>query len=114
MNTASDVISDDMAEKMVLRPELVVRPWKDPDEEAMEREAEESRLQRQHRNQKKNHQKGHSMDLFGTGKGSVIVIGGMVVVVALGMVIAVYGRDGEWKRWIGRSPLLTKLASAAR
>ncbi|CAG8563936.1 16841_t:CDS:2 [Acaulospora colombiana] len=112
MGTVHDVISDDMAEKMVLRPELVVRPWKDPDEEAMEREVEESKLQRQRRNQKKIQQKGHSMDLFGTGRGSVIVIGGVVVVAALGVVIAVYGRDGEWKRWIGRSPLLTKLTSA--
>jgi TBC1 domain family member 20 len=114
MGIAKDMISDDMAEKMVLRPELVVRPWKDPDEEAVEREAEEARQQRQHRDHKKVSKKAQPTDLFGGGKGSVIVIGGMVVVVALGVVIAVYSKDGEWKRWIGRSPWLTKLSPATR
>ncbi|KIM22578.1 hypothetical protein M408DRAFT_332874 [Serendipita vermifera MAFF 305830] len=112
----SDQISDDMAEKMVLRPELVVRPWRDEDEEEAEKEAEAARAERQRRQEIKK-AKGRRAEpgVFGAiagNKGNVIVVGGMVFVVALGVVIAVYGKNGEWKRWIGKSSWLPKSSPA--
>jgi TBC1 domain family member 20 len=115
-NAGQDLIGDDMAEKMVLHPELVVRPWRDEDEEEAEREAEMARADRQRREEdRKKRARRNDPGVFGAiagSKGSVIVVGGMVVVVALGVVIAVYGKNGEWKKWIGRSSWLPKRTAA--
>jgi TBC1 domain family member 20 len=115
-SAGQDLISDNMAEKMVLHPELVVRPWRDEDEEEAEREAEMARANRQKREvDRKQRARRNDPGLFGAiagNKGSVIVVGGMVVVVALGVVIAVYGKNGEWKKWIGRSSWLPKRTPA--
>lgn len=115
-SAGSDLVSDDMAEKMVLRPELVVRPWRDEDEEEVEREAEAARAERQKRQEsRKLKSRRPEPGVFGAiagNSGGVIVVGGMVVVVALGVAIAVYGKNGEWKRWIGKSSWLPKSSPA--
>lgn len=107
-----DLISDDMAEKMVLHPELVVRPWRDDDEEEAEREAETARANRQKREDIRKHRaRRNDPGVFGAiagNKGSVIVVGGMVVVAALGVAIAVYGKNNEWRKWIGRYSWIPK------
>ncbi|CAG7850005.1 SubName: Full=Uncharacterized protein {ECO:0000313/EMBL:CCA72583.1} [Serendipita indica DSM 11827] len=110
----TDLISDDMAERMVLRPELVVRPWKDEDEEALEREAELARAARkraeEERMLKKRKTNKAAVGVFGRGRGKVVVVGSVVIVVVVGVAIAIYGKNGlEWRRWLGRSPWLTRL-----
>lgn len=109
-----DPISDDMAERMVLRPELVVLPYKDEDELEAEREVEEAKEARKRvadeKAAKRRRKKGSEAGILraiGGPKTGVIAVGGMIVVVAVGVVIAVYGRNGEWKKWIG-STLLTR------
>ena len=112
-SAGSHLVSDDMAEKMTLHPELVVRPWRDEDEEEAEREARASRQKRE--TGRKQSTGRNDPGIFGaiTGdKGSVIVVGGIVVVVALGVVIASYGKNGEWRKWISRSSWLSRSPSA--
>jgi hypothetical protein len=113
-----DLISDDMAEQMVLHPELVVRAWRDEDEIQVEREAEMERESRrkavEERALRKRRAKGHDFGLLGNlgggGKANVVVVGGVVMVVALGVVIAVYGKNGEWRKWMPRNAWLSRNA----
>ncbi|KAG8830657.1 hypothetical protein FRC17_004517, partial [Serendipita sp. 399] len=112
--TTNNLISDDMAEKMVLRPELVVKAWKDEDEEEIEREAELARARRKKYDEERMIRRrregkyGIAM-LSSRGRGSVVIMGGAVIVVVVGMAIAVYGKNGfEWRKWIGRSPWIPK------
>ncbi|KAG8753086.1 hypothetical protein FRC14_006440 [Serendipita sp. 396] len=108
-----DFISDDMAEKMVLRPELTVKAWKDEDEEEIDREVELAKMRRkkfeEDRIMKRRRERKYGVAMLGRGRGSVVMMGGMVIVVVVGVAIAVYGKNGlEWRKWMGRSPWLPR------
>jgi hypothetical protein len=115
-------ISDDMAEKMVLRPELVVKPYKDEDELKADEEAELAREDMRRRKEAastlgkhkanakdKRITKGGANLFANNSSTTIIVVGGAVVVVALGVAIAVYGKNGEWRKWAGKAPWIGRI-----